>query len=243
MESAALTRGLFASYAHWRSSRIGRITDALEQQLLFELLGAVAGKIMLDVGCGDGELASALNRHGAVVTGLDADPMMIASAQRRSEIDHTQLRLVEGQAERLPFDDASFDYVLAVTVLCFVRDAEHAVAEMARVLKPGGHLIIGELGRWSLWAVHRRVRGWLGNSTWRAATFRSSRELRGLIRGAGLQMVKLRGAVHYPPYGSAAELLAPVDLWLGRRTTFGSAFIAVSAIKPTEVSCDESSGS
>lgn len=225
------TGELAASYAQWRSSRLGQITDALEQQLLFELLGAVAGKTLLDVGSGDAELASKLTRRGAVVTGLDADPMMIAAAHRRSEIENAQLTLVEGQAERLPFDDKSFDCVLAVTVLCFVQDAERAVAEMARVLKPGGRLVIGELGRWSWWAAYRRVRGWLGHPTWRAAKFRTRRELGSLTQAAGLEVVEVRGAVHYPPCRIAAELLAPMDLWLGRKTTFGSAFIAVSATK------------
>lgn len=234
MDSEQSTGVLAASYAQWRSSRVGRITDELEQQLLFELLGSVADKTLLDVGCGDGRLASKLSRRGAAVTGLDADPMMIAAAHRRSEIEDTRLRLVEGLAERLPFDDESFDSALAVTVLCFVRNAERAIAEIARVLKPDGHLVIGELARWNLWAVHRRVRGWLGNSTWRAATFRTGRELRGLIQAAGLRVVDVRGAVHYPPCGMAAELFAPVDLWLGRNTTFGSAFIAFSATKPTE---------
>ena len=162
MGTAQSTEGLTESYAKWRSSRLGRITDALEQQLLFELLGSVADKTLLDVGCGDGALASELVRRGAIITGLDADPVMIAAARRRTEIEDTQLHLVEGQAERLPFNDAAFDFVVAVTVLCFVRDAERAIAEMARVLKPGGRLVIGELGRWSLWAAHRRIRGWLG---------------------------------------------------------------------------------
>jgi ubiquinone/menaquinone biosynthesis C-methylase UbiE len=239
MDSAQSTKELTASYSRWRSSRLGQITDALEQQLLFELLGAVAGKTLLDVGCGDGELASQLGRRGAVVTGLDADPVMIAAAHRRSEIEKTQLRLVEARAQQLPFDDESFDCVLAVTVLCFVQEPERAVAEMARVLKPGGRLVIGELGQWSLWAIHRRVRGWLGNSIWRAATFRTSKELHGLTQAAGLEVIEIRGAVHYPPCRIAAGLFAAVDLWLGRKTTLGSAFIAVSAIKATEIACEE----
>lgn len=223
---------LTESYAGWRSSRLGWITDALEQQLLFELLGRVAGKTLLDVGCGDGELASDLARRGAIVTGLDTDAAMISAARRRSESERTQLRLVEGQAEYLPFDNESFDNVVAVTVLCFVRDAERAIAEMARVLKPGGRLVIGELGRLSLWAMHRRVRGWLGSETWRAARFRTASELRSLVQAAGLMVVEVRGAIHYPPFAMAAEVVSPVDLWLGRRTTFGSAFIVISATKP-----------
>ncbi len=242
MDTAQPTEGLTGSYARWRSSRLGQITDALEQQLLFELLGSVADKKLLDVGCGDGALASELARHGAIVTGLDADPAMIAAA-RRTEIEATQLHLVEGHAERLPFDDVAFDFVVAVTVLCFVRDAKRAVMQMARVLRPGGRLVIGDLGRWNLWAVHRRIRGWLGDPTWCAAVFRTEAELRGFVYAAGLDVVEIRGAVHYPPYGFAARLLAPVDLWLGRRTTLGSAFIAVSATKPIEKSgCKKSPG-
>ena len=60
--------------------------------------------------------------------------------------------------------------------------------EMRRVLgsteRPGGRLVIGELGRWSLWAAIRRVRGWLGSPTWRAARFRSASDLRALVQGA-----------------------------------------------------------
>lgn len=164
LNSTQSTLRLTDSYARWRSSRLGRITDALEQQLLFELLGPVAGKVLLDVGCGDGALASELARRGAAVTGLDADPAIIAAARRRAQAAAMPLQFVEGQAESLPFESGSFDLVLAVTVLCFVRDAERAVSEMARVLKPGGRLVIGELGRWSLWAAYRRIRGWIGTS-------------------------------------------------------------------------------
>lgn len=234
MDAAQPTEGLIGSYARWRSSRLGQITDALEQQLLFELLGSVAGKTLLDVGCGDGATASELIRRGAIVTGIDADLAMIAAARRRTEIEGIQLHLVEGQAERLPFDDATFDYVLAVTVLCFVRDAERAVTEMARVLRPGGRLVIGELGRWNLWATQRRIRGWLGDPTWRAAMFRTATELRGLVNAAELNIAAIRGAVHYPPYRLAAQVLAPIDLWIGRQTTLGSTLIAVAATKPVE---------
>jgi len=65
---------------------------------------------------------------------------------------------------------------------------------MARVLKPGGLLVIGELGRWSLWAAHRRIRGWLGNPTWRAVMFRTTKDLRSLAHAAGLDVAEVRGA-------------------------------------------------
>jgi SAM-dependent methyltransferase len=222
---------LTESYARWRASDLGRITDSLEQQLLLELLGPVSGQSLLDVGCGDAAFSSQLARRGAMVTALDANPAMIAAARRRAGGESTELRLVEGRAEALPFRDATFDRVVAVTVLCFVGDAERAVGEMARVLKPGGCLVIGEIGRWNLWAAYRRIRGWIGNATWRSATFRTARDLRRLAETAGLDVVQLRGAILFPPAGIAAKLMAPIDLQLGRQTTFAAAFIAMSATK------------
>lgn len=99
------------------------------------------------------------------------------------------LQFIEGQAENLPFESATFELVLAMTVRCFVRDAKWAVREMARVLKPGGRLVIGDLGRWSVWAAQRRIRGWMGNPTWQAVTFRTARELCSLAREVGLEVI------------------------------------------------------
>jgi uridine phosphorylase len=100
------------------------------------------------------------------------------------------------------------------------------------VLKPGGRLVIGELGRRSLWAAHRRLRGWLGHPAWRAAKFRTAAELGTLVSAAGLDVLEIRAAAYYPPCGIAARVLARVDPWPGRRTTFGAAFIVVSASRP-----------
>ena len=222
---------LVDAYARWRTSQLGRITDALEQDLILELIGTVDGKQVLDVGCGDGVLSFELARQGAKVTGLDADPTMIAAARKRGEADRASVRLVEGRAERLPFADASYDIVVAVTVLCFVPDAKAAVAEMARVLRPGGRLVVGELGRWSLWAGIRRLRGWFGSPTWRAATFRSASELRALVGNSGLVVEAVRGAIFYPPIGAFAHLFARVDARLGRLTSFGGAFVAIRGVK------------
>jgi len=95
-----------------------------------------------------------------------------------------------------------------------------------------GRLVVGELGRWSLWAAIRRVRGWLGASTWRAARFRTAGDLQRLLERRGLAVRETRGSVYYPPCGLGASLMAPFDPWLGRRMTLGAAFIALSAAKP-----------
>ena len=223
--------GLPAAYDHWRSSRLGQITDALEERVLLGLLGPVRGLSVLDVGCGDGVLGSALARRGARVTGLDTDPRMLAAAHRRAQSESIELRLVRGRAETLPFEDETFDRVVAVTVLCFVPETDRAISEIARILKPGGRLVIGELGRWSLWAAIRRVKGWFGAPTWKTVRFHTAKELRSLLGAHGLNVHKTVGAIYYPPVGIAALWLARFDAWGSRWTSLGAAFIAVLASK------------
>jgi ubiquinone biosynthesis O-methyltransferase len=221
-----------AAYRTWRASELGRITDRIEEKRLVELIGPVAGKRVLDVGCGDGVLSLRLAEAGGIVTGLDADPAMLTAARQRAATPGAAITFVQGDARSLPVADSSFDVVVTVTVLCFIVDAERAVKEMARVLRPGGRLVIGELGRFSLWAAKRRVSGWLGSHTWRKAHFRTAGELRRIALAAGLEVDDVRGAIYYPPCNVCARLLAPIDEHFGAVTTIGAAFIAIAALKP-----------
>jgi len=220
------------AYASWRATSVGVITEAIEQRLILDIMGELAGRRVLDTGCGDGVLVCAAASRGAEVTGIDPDPAMLDVARSRTTKAGVRATFLKGRVERLPFPDASFDVVASITVLCFVPDATGAVREMARVLRPGGRLVLGELGRWSLWAAIRRIRGWLGSATWRLARFRTPAELRSLAEQAGLSVTAIRSAVYYPPAGLLARTLAPIDSWLGRVTTFGAAFIALSAVSP-----------
>lgn len=100
------------------------------------------------------------------------------------------------------------------------------------MLRPGGRLVIGELGKWSNWAAMRRIRGWFGSKLWRNGRFRTARELAAAAEQAGLEVTKIRGAVYYPSWWPAARLMAPFDAKLGRMGGLGAAFIALSAVKP-----------
>jgi ubiquinone biosynthesis O-methyltransferase len=223
-----------AAYHRWRTSELGRITDRIEEQTLLDLLGPVTGRRLLDVGCGDGALSVRLARSGAVVTGLDNAPRMLVAARRRAAEAVIPMTFVEGDAQSLPFPNCSFDIVVSVTVLCFVKEPAKALQEMARVLRPGGKLVIGELGRWSIWAAKRRIAGWFGSKTWSAAQFRSARDLKSAVAVTGLQIETVRGAVYYPPADLCARWLSSFDERLSRITTAGAAFIALSAIKPMQ---------
>lgn len=222
------------AYVSWRAASLGAITEELEQRQVMDMLGELSGRRVLDAGCGDGALVRAAASRGADVTGIDTDPAMLAAARSRVAQAGLHATFMEGPVQRLPFPDASFDVVVSITVLCFVADAAGAVREMARVLRPGGRLVLGELGRWNFWAMRRRVRGWLGSATWKAARFRTASELRALAKGAGLSVTAIRGAIYYPPVGLLARLLAPIDSQLGRLTTFGAAFIVLGAVRTDE---------
>jgi ubiquinone/menaquinone biosynthesis C-methylase UbiE len=215
------------SYRRWRASKLGRITDTLEQELILALIGSPDGLRILDVGCGDAATAVILAERGAIVTGIDTNHGMLAVAQMRAEASGVAAQFTHGDIRALSFADDSFDLVLAVTVLCFVEDAAQAVREMTRVLRPGGRLVIGELGRWNLWAAKRRVSSWLGSRVWRSATFRTARTLQDLVASAGLAITTMRGAVYYPPFAPTAAQLARIDAWIGSRTTAGAAFLVV----------------
>lgn len=219
------------AYATWRRSTLGRITDGLQEALLLERIGPARGRRVLDVGCGDGVLATELASAGAAVTGLDASRDMLAAARRRADTAGVVLELVEGDAEHLPFPDAHFDVVLSVATLCFSAEPERPLKEMVRVLRPGGHLLLGELASGNAWAALRRLKGWLGSPVWRHARFRSPRELTILAAQAGLREITVTGAIFYPPIGLAARWLGPLDARIGNATAKGAAFLLVTATR------------
>ncbi|MEV6826928.1 methyltransferase domain-containing protein [Amycolatopsis sp. NPDC051102] len=110
-----------------------------ERPAALALAGDVAGRRILDAGCGSGPLFATLRERGAVVTGIDQSEGMLAQARRRLG-DGADLRVAD-LAEPLPFGDAEFDDVMASLALHYLRDWAPTLAELRRVLKPGGRLI------------------------------------------------------------------------------------------------------
>ena len=199
--------------------------------MLLELMGDPDGRHILDVGCGEGALAVSLRQRGARVTAVDPNWRMLVEARSRARTEDCSIHLVEAAGQQLPFATAGFDVVLAKTVLCFVDEAQAMVDEMARVLRPGGRLVIGELHRWSSWAAQRRLRAWFGSALWRRGRFRTAGELRRLALTSGLDVEIIRGAVYYPRLTAVAQALARYDRRLAHLTTFGAAFLALAAVK------------
>ena len=97
-----------------------------------------AGDRVLDVACGTGVVAITAARQGARVTGLDLTPALLERARENSRIADVKVDWREGDVEKLPFEDSSFDVVLSQFGHIFAPRPDLATAEMLRVLKPGG---------------------------------------------------------------------------------------------------------
>lgn len=132
-------------YARWASSYDQEVNAliVLEESYVDQLLAQISCEKVLDVGTGTGRYALKLARKGASVTALDQSPEMLVVAQQaaqneRLSIDFRHASLNEG----LPFTADQFDLLICALMLCHVPNLADVVKEFARVLQPGGYLLI-----------------------------------------------------------------------------------------------------
>jgi SAM-dependent methyltransferase len=138
---------------------------------ILTLAGDVAGRRILDAGCGSGPLSAALRDRGAVVTGIDASGGMLALARRRLG-DDADLHVADLR-DPLPFTNGAFDDVVASLVLHYLEDWGPTLTEIRRVLRPGGRLIasvnhpfvehMGQNPRHNYFATTRYTDAWTFN--------------------------------------------------------------------------------
>ena len=161
-------------------------------------LGDPGGRLVLDAGCGGGLVARELAAAGAEVVGVDRSMGSLGVARRAVDRSTGLFWPAQGRLERLPFAAGSFDAVVAADVLEHLPDLPAAVADLARVLAPGGSFLFDTVNRtpWSwftavfgLEQVLRMVPR--GTHDWRL--FIRPAELDRLLRGAGLAPVEVVG--------------------------------------------------
>ncbi|TMR94955.1 class I SAM-dependent methyltransferase [Nonomuraea basaltis] len=124
----------------WESGDYARVGVTLQimAERLVEAAGVRAGQSVLDVACGQGNVAMAGARRFAESTGVDYVPGLLAQGRQRAAAEYLDVTFTEGDAEQLPFPDASFDATLSTVGVMFAPDQERAAAELARVTRPGG---------------------------------------------------------------------------------------------------------
>ena len=186
-------------------------------ELLVDAAAPAAGERVLDVGCGTGIAARCASRRlggrAASVVGLDASPQMLAVARAQSERAALDVGWREGRAEALPFPDASFDLALCQFALMFFEDRGRALAEMRRVLAPGGRVavhVFQDIARHPFYeALDRSIERHLGTSAVRGIFALGDREaLRALLAGAGFERVAIDGHAVTSRFPSPADFLA-----------------------------------
>jgi ubiquinone/menaquinone biosynthesis C-methylase UbiE len=139
--------------------RLREAIDGPAEAAQIHEFASFAGKRVLDVGCGNGYVLSQYARHGAHVHGVDLTPTAVKLCRQRFALAGLEGEFREADAQRLPFPDSTFDCACSMGVLHHVPNTAHAVAEIHRVLKPGGRLIVMFYHRHSaLYAVNFRLR-------------------------------------------------------------------------------------
>jgi arsenite methyltransferase len=176
-----------------------RTRDVLRRrELVRDALAAQPGERIVDVGCGPGfyaaELLEQVGPEGSV-TGVDASAQMLAIAARRCE-GLGNVSFHESDATALPLPDASADGAISVQVLEYVEDVGAALAELHRVLRPGGRAVVWDVD-WATLSVHaadaERNRRVVGAWDRHLAHPSLPRTLAPRLRAAGFEDVRMQG--------------------------------------------------
>jgi 2-polyprenyl-6-hydroxyphenyl methylase/3-demethylubiquinone-9 3-methyltransferase len=182
-----------------------------------EARAGLAGRQVLDVGCGGGLLAEAMARRGGRVLGIDLAPEALAVARLHAlesgvAVEYRQVE-VESLAGTMP---AGFDVVTCLEMLEHVPDPSAVVAALARLVRPGGHVIVSTINRnakaFALAIVGAEyVMRLLPMGTHRYARLIRPSELSRWARGAGLELADLAG-LEYDPLGRSARITCDVSV-------------------------------
>ena len=166
-------------YDMWFETPMGRLVREYESRLLLGMARPGQGEKILDVGCGTGVFTADLLAAGSRVTGLELSlPMLRRAGKKASGLS---FHMVRGDMRRLPFAVGSFDKTVSVTAIEFLdEDAPSAVAEMFRVTRPGGLVVVASLNSLSPWAARRRAAAEQDHPIFAHARFRSPSEMKSL---------------------------------------------------------------
>jgi len=244
-------RDFFDEAATDRNARLaGNLIVQYEQtvrsQMVLSMIAPRADEVVLDAGCGNARDLIQLAASGCKCVGIDFSPNMIEEAKKELATRNIQrVELEVGDLTNLRFCDQTFDKVFASEVLEHVPDYRKAVSEMARVLKPGGTLVVTTPNRHSLYGFDRyvichrilRLKHRHPYDEWK--TFK---ELASALENNGLEIVRSAGVCYVPgflvPYHLPTALkklliaiVRRVEPWLSKALPTSGYVLAVKAVK------------
>jgi ubiquinone/menaquinone biosynthesis C-methylase UbiE len=209
-------RELDARIFHPRYMRLTADASGVPFSLFVDFDG-LGGKDVLEVGCGSGIAVQLFAQAGASVTAVDLTPWAVAKTRARMEAFGLEATVLEGDAERLPFADGSFDLVFSWGVIHHTTDMDAALRELVRVCRGGGQLVLMLYHRRSIFfAAYRGLARFLPLARRLGFHFEGARagerdgliarhftraEVEAMLRARGLERIRVQ------PYGQDAELL------------------------------------
>ncbi len=182
-------------YDAWFESERGRPIFAAEVECLRRLLPPAPGVHRLEVGVGTGRFAQALE----ISDGVDPSAPALRYAAARG------IRVCQGLGEALPYRSAVFDSVLMVVTVCFLQNPIRGMAEVARVLHPGGVFAAGLVPRESAWGRLYRKKRRRGHPFYGVARFYAPAEIVEMARAARMELVSATATLLAPPENPAPE--------------------------------------
>jgi ubiquinone/menaquinone biosynthesis C-methylase UbiE len=212
-------------YDQWFTTPIGSLVRKYESELILSFLKPAPGEIILDAGCGTGVFTRDIISSGSQVIGLDISFPMLRRA--RENAGGVRFHPILGDISTLPFREESFNKVVSITALEFIAEAKSAVAELFRVAKKGGVVVVATLNSSSPWAARRREEARKGHSIFSKAVLRSPDDLLALVPVHGL----VKTAIHFDKEDSPENAVKVEREGKTRRSMTG-AFVAVRWLKP-----------
>jgi len=231
-------------YDRWFETPVGKTVLKYELELILELLRPGRGERILDAGSGTGIFTREFVGRGAEVVGLDISLAMLNYAAEKAALRQAQgdpcpmvsragekvsaghYRGIAADMASLPFADSSFDKNVSVAALEFVADEKRAVAELFRVTRPGGVVVVATLNSLSPWAARRSANARRDpESIFNRVFFRSPAQLLAAAPVPGI----VRTAVHFGKEDDPATLDRSEREGEGRET---GAFVAARWRKP-----------
>lgn len=176
------------AYDQWFDSPEGRAIFRTELACLLSVSPQFGGR-WIEIGVGTGRFASALG----IQEGIDPSAPMLEIANRRG------VHVTLGTAEQIPFPENTFDGILMALTLCFVNDAETALSECRRVLRPSGKLLLGIIRSDSPWGREYIRKAGEGHPIYSRAHFRTADETLKLVETSGFELTRAMSALFWRP--------------------------------------------
>ena len=193
------------NYGSWFKPARGQVIDTLEKEALAKALGDRMYDRALDVGIGNGRLLPVYAPHAKHITGMDISTEQLGQATEAADklgIDFTT-KLCE-EASKIELDDDSFDLIICSRVLQHVFDWRESLAEFARILKPGGDLILLTYNRYSVYGLKKYYQHKFVNPT--KGRFQNALALQRELKKNRLNLEYLHGALIGQPELFSTEL-------------------------------------